>query len=328
MWAAGSASGIGSYPGEDPLEALRVVLGELPELPHLPELPGRGPGADLVGRSAALLVDMPVQLRPSGWRITDRPGRDLRRARGMLSTDLDALDELAADHQGPLKLQVAGVWTLAAGIEAPRGERLLGDPGAVRDLAESLAEGIAAHVAEVAKRVPGAELLVQVDEPALPAVLAGTVPTASGLNRHRPVDEQFAGQLLGAVLAAAGRFPVVHCCAADVPYPLLRTAGAGALAVPLAGRTAAGLDRLAAAVDAGLGLLLGVVPGTDTELSAVTDTVDQVRRFWRDLGRPAAELPERVVVTPACGLAGASPRYARAAVTHCRAAGRMLRETE
>ncbi len=48
-------------PGTDPDEATAVVLGELPDLPHLPELPARGPGADLVGRTAALLVDLPVE---------------------------------------------------------------------------------------------------------------------------------------------------------------------------------------------------------------------------------------------------------------------------
>ncbi|MDQ1740811.1 MAG: hypothetical protein QOE53_2463 [Pseudonocardiales bacterium] len=33
-WAAGTPTGVGSMPGEDPAEAVRVVLGELPDLPH------------------------------------------------------------------------------------------------------------------------------------------------------------------------------------------------------------------------------------------------------------------------------------------------------
>ena len=36
------ATGVGSLPGTDPAEAVRIVVGELPDLPHLPELPGRG----------------------------------------------------------------------------------------------------------------------------------------------------------------------------------------------------------------------------------------------------------------------------------------------
>ncbi len=73
-WAPGAVTGIGSLPGTDPAEAAALVLGELPDLPHLPELPARGPGADMVGRGAALLVDLPVELVPSGWRLTARPG--------------------------------------------------------------------------------------------------------------------------------------------------------------------------------------------------------------------------------------------------------------
>ncbi len=104
-------------PGTDPAEALRVILGELPDLPHLPELPGRGPGADLTGRTAALLVDLPVETTPSGWRLAASPGRDLRRARGYLARDLDVLAEVAAGYAGPFKIQVCGPWTLAATID-------------------------------------------------------------------------------------------------------------------------------------------------------------------------------------------------------------------
>ena len=139
------------------MEALRLVFGELPDLPHLPELPDRGPGADLTGRTAALLVDLPVELTPSGWRFTARPGRTCARHIGFLSADLDALEEAAGGYAGPLKIQVCGPWTLAATIELIRSQDpALADPGAVADLTASLAEGLAAHVAEVRERVPGA----------------------------------------------------------------------------------------------------------------------------------------------------------------------------
>ncbi len=55
--------------------------------------------------------------------------------------DLDALEAAAGDYVGPLKLQVAGPWTLAASLELTRGDKALADPGAVRDIAESLADG-------------------------------------------------------------------------------------------------------------------------------------------------------------------------------------------
>ena len=78
---------------------------------------------------------------------------------------------------------MAGPWTLAASIWLPRGERLLVDPGATRDLVESLAEGVRVHLATVQRLVPGAELVLQLDEPSLPAVLEGSLPTASGTMR-------------------------------------------------------------------------------------------------------------------------------------------------
>src|SRR5580693_2861180 len=180
-WSIGSATGIGSMPGTDPAEAMRVVAGELPDFPYLPELPDRGPGADLTGRTAGLLIDMPAEVTLRGWRLTDHPGRDLARARSMLSHDLDELEEVLDGFRGPLKIQLCGPWTLAATLELPHTMNMaLSDPGAVADLTASLAEGAAAHVAELAKRVPGAQLVVQFDEPALPAVARGEVPTASG----------------------------------------------------------------------------------------------------------------------------------------------------
>ena len=115
-WPAGASTGVGSMPGTDPYDSLRVVLDECPDLPYLPELPARGPGADLVGRGAALLVDLAVDLQPSGWRLVDRPGRDLRRARDLLARDLDTAEELLAGYTGPLKVQATGPWTLAAGL--------------------------------------------------------------------------------------------------------------------------------------------------------------------------------------------------------------------
>ena len=78
-----------------------------------------------------------------------------------------------------MKVQAAGPWTLAAGVELHSGHRVLTDAGALREFAASLAEGLAAHAAEVASRT-GARVAIQLDEPTLPAVLAGTVPTPSG----------------------------------------------------------------------------------------------------------------------------------------------------
>ena len=96
-----------------------------------------------------------ADLQPAGWRLTDASGIDHRRARSLLAQDLDTLEELGQGYAGPFKIQVAGPWTLAATVEKPRGDKVLSDHGARRDLAQALAEGLAGHVADVRRRVPG-----------------------------------------------------------------------------------------------------------------------------------------------------------------------------
>jgi cobalamin-independent methionine synthase catalytic subunit len=331
-------------PGTDPAEAMRVVAGELPDFPHLPELPDRGPGADLTGRTAALLVEIPVEVTPRGWRLAERPGRDLARARTMLSSDLDVMEEVLDGFRGPLKIQLCGPWTLAATLELPRTLNVaIADPGAVADLTASLAEGAAAHVAEVAKRVPGASLVVQFDEPALSAVAGGEVPTASGLSRIAPVEADVLRERLAQVISSTGKYTVVHSCSTAVPFGIIRAAGAGALSFDLSQLRRGEEDAVAEAAEAGLGLLTGVMPAVPEPASpgpaGPTGTVapgdgsaearqaaERVIRLWRRLGLPLETCPEQAVITPACGLAGASPVQARAALTRCREAGSMLAE--
>jgi len=337
-------------PGTNSAEAMRVIAGELPDFPHLPELPDRGPGADLTGRAAALLIDIPVEVTPRGWRLAERPGRDLSRARSMLSSDLDAMEEVLDGYRGLVKVQLCGPWTLAATLELPRTLNVaIADPGAVADLTASLAEGAAAHVAAIAKRLPGARVAVQFDEPALPAVAGGEVPTASGLSRLRPVETEVLRDRLAQVITAVQGYAVVHSCAAAVPFGLIRTAGADALSFDLSQLRRGEEDAIAEAAEVGLGLLVGAVPavpGPDVAGTALPgsappvrglagpgdgsaearQTAERVIRLYHRLGLPLATCPDQVVITPACGLAGASPAQARAALTQCREAASMLAE--
>ena len=306
-------------------EALRIVFGELPDLPFLPELPARGPGADLIGRGAGLLVDFPVHLYAGDWRVTTRPGLDARRTADLWERDLDALSEQAAGYAGALKVQAAGPWTLAASLGLPLGSAVLRDPGAVRDLTGSLAEGLTQHVREVARRVPGATVVLQLDEPSLPAVLAGHVPTESGFGTLRVVTESVARAALSQVIEAVGVPVVVHCCAADVPVGLLREAGAAGIALDLSLGPA--LDPLGEAIDAGVRLFVGVVPAVGAPPPA-KQVAASVQELWHKLGFPTALLFDRVVVTPTCGQAGASPGDALAALATCREAARRLRDAD
>lgn len=344
-------------PGTNPAEAMRVIAGELPDFPHLPELPDRGPGADLTGRTAAVLVDIPVEVTPRGWRLAERPGRDLDRARSMLSSDLDVLEEVLDGFRGPVKIQLCGPWTLAATLELPRTLNVaIADPGAVADLTASLAEGAAAHAAELAKRVPGARLVVQFDEPALPAVAGGLVPTASGLSRLAAVEADPLRERLAQVIASTGRYTIVHSCSSAVPFGIIKAAGADAIAFDLSQLRRGEEDGVAESAEAGMGLLTGAGPagpGPDAGVAGpgpagpgapgrqngppglgapgdgspqARQSAERVIRLWRRLGLPLATCPEQAVITPACGLAGASPDQARAVLTRCREAGSMLAE--
>jgi len=331
-WPAGSATGVGSMPGTDPAEAVAVVLGELPDFPHLPELPGRGPGADLTGRTAALLVGLAVETATSGWRFAARPGRDQRRAAGFLQHDLDALEQAASGCDTAMKIQVCGPWTMAATIELSRSQNpALADPGAVADLAESLAEGVAAHVAEVRRRLPAAVVLLQLDEPALPAVLAGSIPTASGLNRIAAVDATDAAAGLRTALRASKAFGIVHCCAAEIPFQVIRQSGAGAIGFDLSLLRREQEDGLAEAAEAGLGIMAGAsktMVKRDRPANSPTprDTAAAFIEIWQRIGLPNRTLAEQVVITPACGLAAESPVGARAALARCREAARIMPE--
>jgi hypothetical protein len=346
-----AASGIGSLPGGDLPAALRLVfdgLGGPPGVPYLPELPDRGVGADLAGRGVALLVDLAAEVAPSGWRVADRPGRDHARAVGHLRRDLDLLEEHTQGYAGPLKVQVVGPWTLAATLELKHGDKILADPGACRDLAESLAEGIGRHLAELARRVPGARLLLQLDEPALPGVLRGSVPTASGFGKLRAIEESAARQTLRQVIGTAagaaaaessapgaepgsGPVPViVHCCAPDVPFATLRGAGASAVALDWSLLSPRHDEALAELIEAGVGIHAGVVPATQPASGVPPRYQDVVERVLtlRRIGFPARRIADVVTITPACGMAGADPRWASRAQRLCLDAARALADVE
>ncbi|WP_089925502.1 methionine synthase [Lentzea albida] len=318
-WVRG-ATGIGSLPGTDIDEAARVVVGELPELPHVPELPGRGVGADVIGRTAGLLVDLAIEVITSGYRVTPRPGRDHRRAVDLLRGDLDAFDEAlerAGARPETVKVQAAGPWTLMSNIELMRGHRVLTDPGAVKEFAESLAEGLRQHAAEVAKRTK-AKVVVQLDEPGLPAVLQGLLPTPSKLGTVPAVPGPDARAVLATVIEALKDHEVmVHCCAPHPPLTLLREAGANAIAFDVGLiKGAEALDEIGETWEAGTTLALGLVPSVDPGTPVTLKDVGQRAFTLVDrLGFPRSILAEKALPTPTCGLAGASSAWVKRALS-------------
>lgn len=324
-WDAGTATGLGPLPGGEPLEAARIVFSELP-LPFLPELPARGVGADPVGRTAGLLADLHVEVGTGVWRFVARGGRDELRARTALTTDLDAVEEVASAYQGPLKLRIVGPWTLASSIELGHGEKALADPGAVRDIAASLAEGLTRHLADIRRRLSGVSgLVVQVDEPLLPAVVAGELSTASGWGRLRSYDTAVVEDGLRQVLRSLSR-STAHVTAerdseteqsgdgsqnlagvwlggARLESALLRQAGAGFIGLDGAVLDTVDEDEIGEAIDAGVGLLVACVP-LEAERNDPRPVMAPVTGLWKRLGFAMNQLPRTVAVTPVEGLEG------------------------
>lgn len=314
-----TATGIGSWPGMSAREAAEVVVGELHRLPHLVELPRRGVGADMIGRAGALLVDIALDIVPRGYRIAQGRSSVTRRAAALLDEDMDALEEAweKAGLRGAgraVKVQAPGPVTLAAQLELGGGHRAITDSGAVRDLTTSLAEGVAAHRAELARRLES-PIVVQFDEPSLPAALAGRLTGVTGLSPVHPVDEAVVTALLDECAEAVDAEVAIHCCAADLPWKVLQRSAISAVSVDLVALTAPDLDGIGEFIDSDRTVLLGAVPATVADprpsaeqiaasVAAVTDRLG----FARDV------LRRRIGITPACGLAGATTAWARSAI--------------
>ena len=182
---------------------------------------------------------------------------------------------------------------------------------------------------------------------------AGRLPTASGFGRIRAVDPTAAAEgLREVVAAAAGRHTVMHCCAPDVPFVLLRDTGIGAVSVDLAQLSPKGWESLAATIESGVDLWAGVIAtdgaqpraeaktearserrsGARAEASGaraeakVTEVIGPLVEAWRRVGLPVQDLA-RVTLTPACGLAGVTPEKARSVQGLLVDAARALTET-
>ena len=322
-------TGIGSWPGTDMADAVKIAFAECPDLPYLPELPARGPGAQIIGRGAAVLSGLAVDLQPAGWRLADAPSRDARQARSLFRSDLDVLEEVAQGYAGPVKLAVAGPWTLAASLERPRGDRVVADSGARRDVSQSLTAGIGELVAELRRRLPDVELVVQLDEPLLPAVLTGRLSTASGFSRHRSVDRPEVAEAYTALvthLASAAAPPplVVHCCAAGAPVGLLRQAGVAGVALDLDQMTTATWDEVGEGLGDGFWFGAGALPTHGAAPSVRPEAVaTRVLGRLDDLGLDA-DAGLRTVLTPACGLASFDRDGALAALRLLRSAADIV----
>ena len=320
-----AVSGLGPWEGTDVLEAQTVVVGELTHtpagvggLPFLVQLAGRGYGAEPIGRSAALLAEMPAELGPHGWKLADRPGRDSARAAAILREDLEALAVAAYGYTGPLVVPMTGPLTLAAALYLARGDRVLSDAGAVRELVASAGAGIAEHLAAVRAAVPGSAPTLVLDETGLPEVLLGRIANFAGSSVLRAVAPPIASEHLRAVAeaarAAGAARVIVHTGASWVPLRAVVAAGADGVGLVVAGFNDKGWERIAEAVEQGVALWAGLPAAVPSARPASLpasrqagasswdggpDVVGQAAallRPWGRLGLPLAALRDVVVV--------------------------------
>ena len=318
--AFATASGTGSWPGTAARPAAEVVVGELgAAMAHIVELPARGVGADVVGRAGALLIDVAIDTVPRGYRVAARPGAVTRRAVSLLDEDIDALEEAweTAGLRGsgqPVKIQAPGPITLAAELELANGHRAITDLGAVHDIAASLAEGVAAHRAAVSRRLD-TPVVVQFDEPSLPAAVAGRLAGVTTLSPVAPIDETLATTLLDTCVAAAGAEVSVHSCATALPWKALQRSSIVAISVDVTTLAAADLDAIAEFVESGRAVVLGAVSSsTPARRPSAEEVATAVVAVTDRLGFGRSVLRDRIGVTPACGLAAATPQWARTAI--------------
>ena len=321
-----AVTGVGAWPGTEVHEVAVTIRDVCVGLPHLAELPERGPGAEMYGRTMALVSavsnDFAVETVPTGWRLTDGRGKDMRRADSFMSNDLDEIEQVYEGYEGDFKIQIVGPWTLAASIEMHSGEMILRDPGAVRDLTQALCHTITRHVADVQRRIPGARLIVQFDEPLLRDVLRGSIKTQSGFSAYREIEPAVLGAALKQVSEAHNEKSIVHSCADEIPFDLIRQAGISAISYDVALVGDQATDYLGEQIEAGGFVILGISPKTaKTGLAGV-------RRVGSRIGYSEEEWNTHIVLSPPCDLIDMSLTDARERMELLGEVSRALLEVE
>ncbi|GAA1136703.1 hypothetical protein [Nesterenkonia lutea] len=316
----------GAMPGTDLIRSAQLQAAELPapHLPGLPELPGRGLHSDLLARSLAQLSELSAELTSYGWRLTQRPGADDQRIRGWLRSDVDTLADVrghraetgadAPDDDGfapPLVLELMGPISLMAGLALPSGEKVLTDHGARRDLAASLANGAAEHVAHVRRACAPSSLTVIITEPEYSRARRGKIPTVSGYRTIRALGRDETRAHIGLMietLEASGVEEILLDLGGAVEPEHLQDFRAGrspavhGFGVDLTVMEAAGWERTAELVESGATILASVLTGAETAeaggagLPQVSELARRVQRPWHRLGMPLEGLENFLLV--------------------------------
>ena len=321
-----AVTGIGSWPGVDVREVARVIRDTCQDLPHIGELPQRGPGADMIGRTASLVslvsTDFSVETSPTGWRLARSRGRDLRRADAFWDEDLDVVEEMYQGYEGDFKVQLVGPWTLAANLELPSGDRLLRDNGVCRELSVALAQAAFDHVAKIQSRIPGANIILQIDEPSLPAVINGEIKTQSGWGAYTPPEPHEAQIALGQITKANSGLNILHSCAPYLPFGLIASAGFKAMSIDASLFGSKLPDVLGEQSDAGNLMVLGI------SAQNVKSGIEILKTLANQIGFSTQTLAQHILLSPPCGLISMPLSQARERIEMLNLISKALREVD
>ncbi len=307
-------TGVGSLPGTEYAYATQFLLETAPEYPWLPELPERGWRYSMISRAVGWNAYLPAEVSRAAWRLTSHESAEQRRARSAFRTDLDDFEETAANFSGRVRVPIAGPVTLAAAVQLPNGEAAVSDLGASWEIASSWQHAITDLIAELSRRMPAIDWLVQVDEPLLAMVSAGELPTSSKFAKHPAWPKEFITRVLAAAATVATWF---HTCAPVAALPtyfdtaivdpgIFDSAGKENWLAWLGGRQSICLPVLSAATP-------DVVPRPD-------ELADRAERWIAAAGVEGA----KHVLSPTCGLAGWSEAGAKQAFAALRDAAEIL----
>ncbi|HEY6532825.1 MAG TPA: hypothetical protein VIY72_11005 [Acidimicrobiales bacterium] len=292
----GLATGIGHLPHCDPGDAVEFVLRHSSRLPSAPSLPARSRREGMVAQAATGIAGVVVE--DDGSLSIDEAAMDPEAPfadvdfTGDAWVGLRAFLTAVADRDGPIKVSLTGPVTLGVALHAA---------GVDVDLAFAVAEATVRHraralVDHVMRRVPQAELVVFVDEPAM----AGLTDTSFPIGPTEGVD------LVSGTLAVLEHDAVtgLHCCA-PADYRLLLAAGPRVLSVPVD----AGIELCGGLVgdhlDRGGWVAWGAVP-TDGPVGPMVERLwRRLMAVWCDLSADGCDpmlLRTQAIITPVCGL--------------------------
>lgn len=293
----GLATSIGSLPHYDPGEAVDFILHTQPRLPAAPTLPARSRREGMIAQAAHGVAG--IDVADDGSLIIDDAALDPEAALTDPGFSSDAFVGLRAfinvvgERRGPIKVSLTGPVTFGIALNAAGVAPEL----AFRIATAAVGQRARALVQYVAQRVPQAQVVAFLDEPAMGSAMFPEFPIL-------PLD---AVDLVSGALAALEPLSItgLHCCG-TADWRLLMQAGPQILSLPTDGGIESAAGALAQFLERGGWVAWGAVP-TDRPIGTT------VERLWRMLtllwctlvnegGCDPVALRTQAMITPACGL--------------------------